>query len=249
MALAHHSALLTGYATAIVMWLVLRAALPRLWPRPQSASFERPWREFGWAVLAACGVIVIGQLYQRGWLLPTTGAGGRWLDTVNQVLLYSPMWVLLLYRGHPASSAWLPLERVPVRLVCGAAIALVALAAFAWARGPGATWSGLVVDVYRPAHIRFAVHVFLEDVSIAIVFVRLAAATRRPVIVPVVIALLFAVGHIPGALAAGATARELLPLLLDFGLGIGVLLVVARSADVWWFCNVHFALDMTQFAT
>jgi len=85
-------------------------------------------------------------------------------------------------------------------------------------------------------------------VTIGILFVRLACATRRPVLVPVVIAFLFAAGHVPSALADGAGLRELAPLLLDFGLGVGVLLVVARSADVLWFWGMHFAMDMTQFA-
>ena len=72
--------------------------------------------------------------------------------------------------------------------------------------------------------------------------------TERPAAREASCAFLFAAAHVPGALAEGASPADLLPLLLDFGLGIGVLAVVARSADIWWFWSVHFALDRTQFA-
>jgi hypothetical protein len=37
--------------------------------------------------------------------------------------------------------------------------------------------------------------------------------------------------------------------LLDVVLAVAVVAVVQRSADVWWFWGVHFAMDMTQYAT
>ncbi|MCP3914706.1 MAG: hypothetical protein GY711_04000 [bacterium] len=247
MELSHHSALFGGYAVAMAGWILARRWLPRLWPTREPVAFARPWREFGWSVIACVAVLCVGQLYQRGRLLSTEGAWGPGFDTLNQILLYSPMLLLLGFRRHSLESAWLPLRQVPLRLVVGFALALLALAAFAGVRGTLGAWPDLTAFTYRPSHLRFAVHILLEDLTIAILFVRLAAATRHPLLVPVVIAFLFAAGHVPGALADGANLVDLLPLMLDVCLGAGVLLIVSRSADIWWFWCVHFALDMTQF--
>jgi len=87
--------------------------------------------------------------------------------------------------------------------------------------------------------------VLLEDVSLAIVFVRLRDALGRWTLV--VVATLFAAAHIPGMLAGGADASALLHLLGDVVLGVLALTLLQRLRDVWWFWMVHFALDMTQF--
>jgi hypothetical protein len=89
--------------------------------------------------------------------------------------------------------------------------------------------------------------VFLEDLTIAILFVRLAGAvgTRWAT---VVVASLFAAGHVPVMVSQGATWLELAGLLRDAGLGAAVILVLQRSRDVVWFWCIHFALDMTQFS-
>jgi len=244
---SHHQALLAGYATAMIGWLVIRRWLPELWPTRRVENFARPWWEFAGAMIAVTAVLGLGQLYQRGWLLPTEGRFGLVLDTANQVLLFSPMILLLLVRRHPLATAWVPTRRVHLRLAVGLALALSALVSFALVQTSLQRWPDLVASVYQPSHAHFALHIFLEDVTIAILFVRLAAAMQRQWLAAVVVAGLFAAGHIPGALSSGAALAELLPLTLDIMLGVGILLVVYRSADIWWFWCVHFAMDMTQF--
>ena len=239
--------MLAGYATAMIGWLAISRGLPELWPTRRVENFARPWWEFAGAMVAATAVLGVGQLYQRGWLLPTGGRFGLVLDTANQVLLFSPMILLLLVRRHPLATAWVPTRRVHLRLAVGLALALSALVSFALVQKSLGRWPDLVVFVYRPSHAHFAMHIFLEDLTIAILFVRLAAALQRPWIVAVVVAGLFAAGHIPGALSSGASLVELIPLTLDMLLGIGILLIWYRSADIWWFWCVHFAMDMTQF--
>ena len=113
---SHDGSLLVGYTVAMLGWLVVRRLVPRLWPARDPAKFERPWREFGFAVLAAVAVLGVGQLHQRGWLLPTGVDGDSWrpwLRTINQVLLYSPMLLLLWWRKAPLETAWLPVRNAP----------------------------------------------------------------------------------------------------------------------------------------
>jgi hypothetical protein len=61
------------------------------------------------------------------------------------------------------------------------------------------------------------------------------------------VAILFAAGHIPVMVVTGASLWELARLALDAGLGVVVLFIAQRSADVWWLWCVHFAMDMMQF--
>jgi hypothetical protein len=92
-----------------------------------------------------------------------------------------------------------------------------------------------------------AFQVLFEDVAIAILLVRLAAAIGKPAAV-MLAASLFAAGHIPSMLAQGASASELVALLRDVTLGLVVLGAVLRSGDILWFWPVHVTMDLTQFA-
>jgi hypothetical protein len=63
----------------------------------------------------------------------------------------------------------------------------------------------------------------------------------------IIVAVLFAAAHIPAMLSGGAGLMEITGLALDAGLAIVVLFFLQRSADVWWFWWIHFAMDMMQF--
>jgi hypothetical protein len=88
--------------------------------------------------------------------------------------------------------------------------------------------------------------VFCEDVAIAILFVRVQAALGLRVTI-ILAASLFAAAHIPAMVARGTSREAYARLALDAGLGVFVLFIAQRSADVWWLWCVHFAMDMMQF--
>jgi hypothetical protein len=245
-ALSHHTALPLAYAIALAGALGVARRLPRLWPGPEPVPFSHPWREVGWALLATAAVLAIGMAYARGWLLPATSRHRPGLDAANQLLIYSPFLLLLVLRRHDAATAWLPHRAVLQRVAVGLLLALVALAVYAAIRLGIRQWPLLVVHVYQPAHVSHLVQVLLEDIAIAIGFVRFhqALGLRWALLL---VAALFAAAHIPGLLAHGARAGDLVPLLGDLGLVVLALSVLQRLRDVWWFWMVHFALDMTQF--
>jgi hypothetical protein len=89
--------------------------------------------------------------------------------------------------------------------------------------------------------------VFLEDLTVAILYVRLAGAVGSRW-ATVVVACLFAAGHVPAMVSQGITWSEWSGLLRDAGLGMAVILLLQRSRDIVWFWCIHFSLDMTQFA-
>lgn len=246
MSATHHAGLLIAYLGALLAWLAIRSRAGGLWPPQPEPRFTVPWHEAAWALAAGAAVLGIGVLYANGWLLPATSHQRPALDAVNQLLIYSPMLLLLVLRRQPLETAWVPTQRILVRVGIGLVLALFALLLYAACRTGVQAWPELVAQSYRPRNISYLVQVLLEDVGIAVLFVRFRAAFGLRTTL-VVVATLFAAAHIPGLLARGATPSELAALSGDVGLGVLALAVLQRARDIWWFWMVHFALDMTQF--
>ena len=243
----HYPALVIAYLVALAGWLLASRLLPKVWPSGPAEGMAKPWREFGFALIGAIGVLAMGQLWTKGIRLPEGGVLGPILGSINQLLIFAPMLLAVIVRRQPWTTAWLPWPRIATRLLVGLALATLAVTVYSLLRkGADAPWV-LVGRIWRYQHIDNMVQVFLEDVTIAILFVRLAAAIGSRW-ATVVVACLFAAGHIPVMISHGATWGEAAGLLRDAGLGVAVILVLQRSRDVVWFWCIHFCLDLTQFA-
>jgi hypothetical protein len=164
------------------------------------------------------------------------------------VLIFSPVILLLLLRHDPPSSAWIDPRRAPTRIGAGMLLAGLAVLAYALTRQGTDSFFAIAARLPRYRHMGEAVQVLLEDITIAVLFVRISSAigANRATLL---VALLFAAGHIPTLIAGGAGAGELLLLLRDVALGIAVIIVLQRSRDVLWFWPVHFAMDMMQYGS
>ena len=246
MTVTHHVGLLVAYLGALLAWLVFRSRTGQLWRPLPDPVFVSPWREVAWALLAVAAVTGIGILYSNGWLLPATSRHRPALDAVNQLLIYCPILLLLVLRRQGLDTAWVPTQHVLSRVGVGVVLAILGLLLYALVRTGLEAWPELVAHTYQPRHVSYLVQVLLEDVGIAVLFVRFRAALGLRATL-LVVAALFAAAHIPGLLENGATPRDFAALLGDTGLGVLALAVLHRSRDVWWFWMVHFALDMTQF--
>ncbi len=243
----HYPPLVIAYVVALAGWLLANRLLPKVWPPAPAEHMAKPWKEFGFALLGAVGVVIIGQLSTRGIRLPTRGALGPVLASINQLLIFAPILLVVIVRRQPWTTAWLPRPRLATRLLVGIVLSTLAVAVYSLLRkGADAPWF-LVGRIWRYEHLDNMVQVFLEDLTIAILFVRLAAAIGKRW-ATVVVACLFAAGHIPVMISHGATWFEIAGLLRDVGLGVAVILVLQRSRDVVWFWCIHYCLDMTQFA-
>lgn len=240
---SQYLSLMAGYGAAIaLLWIVMLALRPTFLSRP-TVSFERPWLEVGLVIVAAIAVIGVGQLFVRNMLLPETS---ELTKSLNQLIIFSPILILLAVRGGLFARAYLPLNAAPLSLVVGAILAAVALVAYATAAGNPAGVVKLAASIVVPTNIHHVVQVLLEDIAIAALLARVAAALGGRVAV-VVVAVLFAASHIPALLANGAAPTQLISLGLDTLIGVMVLGAVIRTQNIWWFWVLHSAMDLTQF--
>ena len=243
----HYPSLVVAYAAALLGWLALARLEWAPWPAGEVVHLDRPWRSLAAALAGLVGVLSLGQLFVRGWLLPEGGLVGPVMGAVNQLVIFSPMLAVLVLRGEPWGSAWLAPGRRPARLAAGVALALVALLAYTTIRVDAESLPRVLGRIVRYENLSFAAQVFLEDVTIAVLFVRLSA-TIGPRWSVALTAALFAAGHIPAMLANGDRMYEVLLLFRDAALGAAVVAVLQRSRDVLWFWCVHLVLDLTQFS-
>jgi hypothetical protein len=243
---SYYFALAAAYASTLLLWLVICRMVPQLWKPTPSLSFSHPWKELGWALIAAFGILCVGQLYQHHMLLPESGAFSIPAEVVNQALIFSPVFFLLALRRQGLSTVWVRKDRVWLRIAIGLALALFAIRVFTLLRTGPHPWLAVTRDVYDSKNLGYAAQVLGEDIAIALLLVRLSAAIR-PVWAILATAALFSAGHIPGLLHSGTRAQEFVDLALDFGLVAATVTILRRSADIWWFWCIHFVMDMMQF--
>ncbi len=241
---AHYYSIAGGYFVALGLWLLVARLRPGLWRPCADWEFQRPWREIGYALLAAVATILVGQLYVQGFLLDERLS--PLFKPLNQLIIFSPFLLLLWIRRQGPQTALVPLKNAWQRQAIGVGLSLAAIGMYT-AIHPGTTaWLSIIFRVYHPKNLGIATQVFLEEMSMAVLLVRLGSAIRvGPTIV--LVAGLFAAGHIPTMLSVGATPGELLRLFLDFALVAVGLVFVFRSKDILWLWPVHFAMDMMQF--
>lgn len=243
--MSHSATLALAYAVACGAWWLLSRVLS-LWRAPARPSFAHPWRDVGLVLLGVVAVLGLGQLWGFGVRLEAPGAWHPIAESVTQLVIFAPVLLVPILRRDGWSSAWIQLDRLPLRLGVGVGLTLLVLLIYSTVESGAAAWVAAVRDVFQPGRAHLAVQVLLEDIAIAILFVRLAAALS-PRWAIVLVALVFAAGHIPAMLSEGASPAEFLGLIRDFGLGMLVTGTIWRGADIAWFWPVHFALDMTQF--
>ena len=240
----HYISLLYGYATGMGLWFLINYLFPVIWREEESVNFNKPYLEFLFSIIAVLTILVIGQLYISGLLIPN--ADNAFVDAINQFLIFSPVFVLILARKQSLVTLWLPKSRVVLRVLIGLFIAISSIITYWLTRSDANGLSNILRNIYHYQNMSYLVQVFMEDVTIALIFVRLSAWIGNKWSI-LLVAVLFAAGHIPSLVTNGATFIELGSLIIDALLGVLVLTAVSKSKDVWWFFMVHFAMDMTQF--
>lgn len=239
----HYFGILAGYGAAIgAFWAIKLLALKtRL--HGGKAVFERKWIEIAIVAISVVAVIGVGQLYVANMLLPDEG---ELFQSLNQLIIFAPLIAIVIWRGQPLQSAYLPANLAVPSLVFGGLLAAIALFAYCAMRGLLPELPGVLSSVFQTKNISFAAQVLLEDIAIAVLLSRLvnAIGVRWTVII---VACLFQIAHIPAFLANGATLASLQSLVLDTGIGLIIFGALISTRNIWWFWPIHTVMDLMQF--
>jgi hypothetical protein len=230
-----------SYGTVALIVLLI-SNKTSFWRSDKIIEFESPWKEFGYVFLSGLGILGIGQLYMAGIRLPS---GQPILEAINQVLIFSPAILLLMLRHKSLSTAWIDLDRAHYKILTGLGLAVTAILIYSLV-GSERTFLAILLDTYSPKNFAHLVQVLCEDILIAMLFIRLKKATSLKTAL-IVVASLFAAGHIPAMISKGFPIEEFYSLFLDAGLGFFLIYTINKTKDILWFWMVHFAMDMMQF--
>ncbi|MBI3586982.1 MAG: hypothetical protein HY088_07630 [Ignavibacteriales bacterium] len=248
---SYYFALSAGYTIGVLGWLLINRLKPEIWKADSEYQFPHSWRETLWALAAVVGTISIGQFYMAKMLIPKALIINSVItDALNQIIIFSPFLLLLVIRRQPLTTAWLPSQNLPLRLGIGMALAVGAVGLFVLVRQPSQTLGEILLNVYHPKNAHYAVQIFLEDIAVAILFVRLRSALGQKwfLIALISVAFLFSASHYPLKLREGLSfflaTRDV---IIDGLLVSTVVYVLQRSRDILWFWCIHFAMDMMQF--
>ncbi len=234
-----------AYLLACGGWVILARLRVFSFRRDPFPTFDKPWRELAWAGIAVVGIFALGLAFRFGFLIPS---GSGWLHhvswTLNNVIIYSPIFILLATRKQTLETVFLSTTDIGRKSAAGGILAIVATVAFLGLRGELADLPGVLRGVVEPDNATNFLPVFLEGVVIAFLFVRVrwTLGFWPAILIP---AVLFAVGHVPRQLASGDSVGTM---MVDFAFNIflpgTILYVVAQSRDVVWLGIVHYVMDI-----
>lgn len=237
-----------AYLTACGGWLALARMqmLRTLWNEQPFPSTDCRWLDLAIGLLAAFGVLALGQAYRAGWLLPHTGSYvvQRLLWVADNLIIYAPIFLVLVARRQSARTILLPTARLGTRVGVGVVLGLLSVVLFLTMRGELGRLPGILKSAVDFKRLTDFVPVFLEGVALAFVLVRMRWVTGRAVTV-LVPAVLFAAAHIPSGLAEGKSAVEIAAFfVLNVALVAVILDVVQRAQDIVWLSFVHYLMDI-----
>ncbi len=238
-------ALIAGYLAACGGWMLVHWLRPSVWPPRTVLHTDHKWWDFTMVILAGGAVIGLGLLYQKGWLLPKLdGWSGDLIWQINNLIIYAPVFVVLIHRAQSTSTIYLTLEGLPIKLAAGLGFGLVSVTVYLTLRGELGRLPDVAVASVRPGNLRDFLPVFLEGVVIAFAYVRLRWAVGQW---PALIApgLIFAATHIPRQLDSGTGTGEMVGYFaVTAGITFFVLYTLERSRDVIWLGIVHYLMDV-----
>jgi len=234
-----------AYLFACGGWIILARLRIVSIPRDPFPTCDKPWRELALAGVAVVGVFALGLAWRFSFLLP---AASGWLHhvswTLNNVIIYSPVFILLAIRKQGLNTVFLSKAEIGRKAAIGGLLAIVGAVVFLGLRGELADLPGVLRGVVEPDSATNFLPVFLEGVVLVFLFVRVrwALGFWPAVLIP---AILFAVGHIPRQLASGDALGTM---MVDFAFNIflpaTILYVVAQSRDIVWIGIVHYVMDI-----
>jgi hypothetical protein len=238
-----------AYLAACAAWFGLERIQPQSVRQPATPETNRPRLDFVLCILAIAGVLGIGQIYRAGWLLPAgESPAGRLNWTIDNLLIYSPIAVVLAARRQGLETVYLSARHIAKNILIGIAIGLLAVACYLALRGGLPQFRSVIIEAVSASSLANFTPVFLEGVAMAFGFVRLrwAFGQAAALFIPGV---LFALAHVPRGIAEGRTPMEIAAFFLfNVALVPAILYTISRSRDIVWIGMVHYLMDIATGA-
>ena len=206
---------------------------------------DRKWLDLAAAFVAVVLVLLLGQVWRSGWLLPAAGGWlGELLWQCNTAIIYSPIFGLLVVLRQSTRTVYLSADGLPVKLAAGVVLAVLGVFVYLVLRGDAGSLPGVLAESVRAENLRNFLPVFLEGVAITMLYVRLRWAFGQwPALLGP--GMLFAAAHIPRQIASGLGPPEMIAYFaVTAGIAFAVLYTLERSRDVIWIGIVHYLLDV-----
>lgn len=239
-------------ASAGPLLLLVRHA-PAWWPALQRVSFEKPGREFLWALAAAIALFAISfasdNLLAPWKRQPVLG------DVVylgQLLLVYSPIFIVLWWRRQGLQSCFLRFEKWPTKIGAGLLLGTLAAAVFLLVRGRIESFPEFISTLGHGGPVAM-IQTFMEGFGIGFLLYRAGAwiGVRWS---SVIVSALFMSAHIPNYVSGASTFP--LPTALALaaahaGIGVLILFVIWKSQDIivlgflHWFINRAAAFTLT----
>ncbi len=237
--------LTAAYGTICLMWFLL-ARLGWSWKPSAIAIPDKRWTELLWAIPTIIGVLVFGQLYTAGWLIPsaTDVVLDRLSWVANNFIIYSPIFLNLYLRKQGTSTIFISHAGLGKKLIFGTVSTTLGILVFVGLRGEWERLTDIVLSTFSWHGLGNFPAIFFENIALAFLFVRLkwAVGTKWAIGVP---SILFAVAHVPGSLAEGDPWGHILTFFfLTGGLTVFILYTAYRSRDIIWLGVAHFVMDV-----
>src|SRR5215510_16066315 len=88
------------YLSACGGWLAITHWRHSFWPAPAKIETKRPYLDLGLSILAVVAILLLGQAYRAGFLVPKISEGLMsnlaWI--INNLIIYSPIFIILALR-------------------------------------------------------------------------------------------------------------------------------------------------------
>jgi len=236
--------IILAYASACGIYFLLRK---QLWQTEEEEAMDKKHLDLVLAFVAAIGILLIGQVYSAGYLIPKFSdiklvQAIVWM--LNNVLIFSPVFIVLLVRKQSLKSIYISFRQWHWKVLFGLLTAIVGSLLFVGLRGEFDRIPSMINHAFELEAISNFPAVFFEGVAIAFLFVRIKWATnlQLALIIP---SLLFAVAHLPEMIADGHTVMHMSIIsLVTISISVLVLFTIDKSKDIIWLGIFHYFLDI-----
>ena len=227
------------------LFLLVIQFLPARWHALEPIRLERPGREVLWALAAT--VLLVGISVATDNLLSPWKrhpSFGRFVYFGQLLLVYSPIFAMLLWRRQDLKTCFLRFDKLPVKILLGLGVALTASFVFLLVRGRAGAFPEFLTTLGKGGVVAMF-QTFMEGFAIGFLLYRFVAWIGIGWSSGVV-AFLFMAAHIPNYMSGAfhlSLPVALLAALAHAGIAVLVMAGMWKSQDIivigvlHWFIN------------